>query len=102
MDPRGSFRPRFQVLLFFFARICPMIFSHQPEDSMKGLVDHDFYQSKGVTGDALPTLTPRDGSNGVIYCNCNLGNFNNQLITCKVCASLAYFSNRKNGTSAVV
>ena len=68
----------------------------------------EIYQSRGIDNQG-PTLATRDGSNGVVYCNCNVGNFNNQLITCKICAALAYYSNRKmillpwcedNGTNA--
>ena len=40
-------------------------------------------------------LPARNGSRGDLYCDCNVGNVNNMLITCKVCAAFAYAMNRR-------
>ena len=53
----------------------------------------------GVNVDVLYSaplwLPPRIGQDGEVYCDCNVGKFNNMLITCKVCAAVAYGLNRR-------
>lgn len=43
----------------------------------------------------MPILPRRDGANGDVACDCNIGNFNNQLLSCKVCVAYAYALNRR-------
>jgi len=43
----------------------------------------------------VPSFTYKNGSTGDLVCNCNVGNFNNQLITCKNCLLMAYALDRR-------
>ena len=49
---------------------------------------------KGEAAARLP-LPAHNGSRGDLYCDCNVGNVNNMLITCKVCAAFAYSLNMR-------
>jgi hypothetical protein len=54
-----------------------------------------FILGRGPMGCEMPSFPYKNGSSGKLVCNCNFGNFNNQLIICKNCLLMAYASNRR-------
>jgi hypothetical protein len=52
-------------------------------------------ENRGPMDCKMPSFSYKNGSSGDLVCNCNVGNFNNQLITCKNCLLMAYALNRR-------
>lgn len=69
-----------------------LVVSHRVSNSQQAAAPHAQQQ---VFLPLQARLPARDGSDGDLVCDCNVGNVNNMLIVCKVCSAFAYALNRR-------